>query len=456
MSTSMKMVLAAGVLVLAAGCASEETLIEPPSKSTLGERVYEQSPALNQNINKQSDSDSVTISERLTFSDALAKTLLKNPQLQSYAWQIRVKEAERIQASLLPNPELEAEMENFGGTGPFESFDNREMTIKLGQKVLLGADRMKAKRVAALNKELAGWDYETVRLHVLTNVTQAFISAVEAQQQLNQQEELVEVAEELFNSVSAQVEAGKVSKLAETKADVELARAQIDLENARNRFDSARSDLASYWGSEQPRFQSLEGELDSPQRPPAYETVVGYIQKNPEIARWASEVQQREAVLSLEKARGVPDIKINAGYKRAEDLDAEAAIVGISIPLPFFNRNQGNVKAAEYELNRVTAQKEAAVTETYRAIQQAYHTLEASYNEVQKLQEQVLPGAERAFEAAQIGYREGKFDYLEVLDAQRTLFSSRTRYIQALAEYNRTVADLERLIGTPLDEVSSN
>jgi cobalt-zinc-cadmium efflux system outer membrane protein len=67
-----------------------------------------------------------------------------------------------------------------------------------------------------------------------------------------------------------------------------------------------------------------------------------------------------------------------------------------------------------------------------------------------------MPGAETAFEAAQIGYRQGKFDYLEVLDAQRTLFSSRTRYIQALAEYNRAVAEVERLIGTPLTEITSN
>jgi cobalt-zinc-cadmium efflux system outer membrane protein len=67
-----------------------------------------------------------------------------------------------------------------------------------------------------------------------------------------------------------------------------------------------------------------------------------------------------------------------------------------------------------------------------------------------------LPGAETAFKAAQKGYRLGKFDYLEVLDAQRTLFSSRTRYIQALARYHRSVADVERLTSTPLSEMTSN
>ncbi|SHG48310.1 outer membrane protein, cobalt-zinc-cadmium efflux system [Fodinibius roseus] len=448
--------LALGMLVLAAGCATEETVIEPPSESTLGDQTYETSPALNQNVNPQDTASKITISDTLTFSDALSKALLENPRLQSYGWQVRVKEAERIQASLLPNPQLNAEMENFGGTGPFEGYEGREVTVKLGQKILLGADRLKRKRLAGATKKLAGWDYEAQRLDVLTGVTKAYISALEAQRQWQQQKELVSVAQNLYSSISAQVKAGKVSKLAQTKAQVELSRAKIDLENARNQWESARSSLASYWGSEQPDFNQLKGELSMPSDIPEYARIQTYIQRNPDVARWATELQQRESALGLEQAKGIPDITVSGGYKRAEDLGASAAIVGVSIPLPFFDRNQGNIKAAKYELSRVQIQREAAVTQTYKALQAAYNRLDAAAHEVNQLQEQVLPGAKTAFEAAQIGYRQGKFDYLEVLDAQRTLFSTRTRYIQALAEYNRAVAEVERLIGTPLSEISAN
>lgn len=452
----IKLIGALGMLVLAVGCANEESLLEPPSNSTLGEKNYTQSPSLNNNSNPQDTVSKITISDTLTFSDALSKTLLENSRLQSFGWKIRVKEAERIQASILPNPELEAEMENFGGTGPFEGYEAREIKIKLAQKILLGADRLKRKRVAGLNRRLAGWDYETQRLDVLTGVTQAYISALEAQQQWQQQLELVQVAENLYKSITAQFEAGKVSKVEQTKAQVELSQARIDLENAQRQFETAKSDLASYWDSKEPTFIELEGTLDSPEPIPEYDSLTGYIQRNPDVARWAVEMQQRQSVLSLEKAKAIPNIKISGGYKRAEDLNAGAAIVGVSIPLPFFDRNQGNVKAARYERNRVETQQRVAITETNRALQKTYDKLKATHHEVQQLQEQVLPGAETAFEAAQIGYRQGKFDYLEVLDAQRTLFSSRRRYIQALAEYNRAVAEVERLIGTPLSEITSN
>lgn len=456
MDIYVKIVLALGMFVFAAGCASEETLIEPPSESTLGEQIQEKSPALNQNVNSKDTASKVLISDTLTFSDALSKALLENPRLQSYGWQIRVKEAERLQAALPPNPSLSVEMENFGGTGPFEGYGARETSVRLSQKVLIGLDRLKAERVADLDKKLAGWDYETQRLEVLTGVTQSYVSALEAQRQLQLQKELVQIAKNLYETITAQIKAGKVSKLEESRAKVEWSRAQIDLENSRNRFEAALSNLASFWGSRQPQFTSLKGALASADSIPAYTRIENYINRNPDVARWVTEIQQQEALVSLERAQAIPDITISGGYKRMNDLDAGAAVAGITVPLPFFDRNQGSVKAARYELNRVRSQKEAAVAEARRTLGEAYNRLQANRHELKQLDEDVLPGAEAAFEAAQTAYRQGKFDYLDVLNAQRTLFSSRTRYIQALAEYNRSVAEVERLIGTSLSEVRSN
>lgn len=452
----LHLLLVTGMLVLAAGCATEESVIEPPSKSTLGEKAYEQSPALNKDLNKSSTSVVTPVSDTLSFEDALSKALLENPRLQSYGWRMRIKEAKRIQASLLPNPKLEAEMENFGGTEQFADLDNREITIRLSQKILLGADRLKQKRLADANKQLAGWDYETRRLEVLTGATKAYISALEAQKQWQQQKELVKIAQKVFESIAAQVEAGKVSKLIQTKANVELSRARIDLDRARNTFESARSNLASFWGSHKPQFQRLSGKLSSPQPLPDYQALTTFIERNPDVARWQAKIQQREANLDLQRAKGIPDLNITGGYKRFEGIGAEAAVVGVSIPLPIFDRNQGAIKAAKYRLNKADAQRRAALTEVNRALRQAYNHLQSAHHEVQQLKEKVLPGAREAFEASQIGYRRGKFDYLEVLDAQRTLFASRTRHIQALAEYHRNLAEVERLIGTPLSEITPN
>lgn len=145
---------------------------------------------------------------------------------------MRIQEARRIQASRLPNPAIGAEIENIGGTGPFSGLGSRETFVRLSQEVLLGADRLKFKRVVGLEKELAGWNYETARLDVLTGVTQDYVAVLEAQLHVDLQEELVRISEELYQTVQSQVQAGKFSPLAETRARVQLSNTQIDLRRA--------------------------------------------------------------------------------------------------------------------------------------------------------------------------------------------------------------------------------
>jgi cobalt-zinc-cadmium efflux system outer membrane protein len=84
---------------------------------------------------------------------------------------------------------------------------------------------------------------------------------------------------------------------------------------------------------------------------------------------------------------------------------------------------------------------------------EAYQTLVTAVNEITALQHEVLPGAQEAFQAVQEGYRQGKFGFVEVLDAQRTLSETRGRYLEALATYHKAVADVERLIGAGLPTV---
>jgi cobalt-zinc-cadmium efflux system outer membrane protein len=456
MKRLIKTLLVLGMLVLAAGCASEESLIEPPSESTLGEKNYEQSPALNLSQTKPIDYEEFSIGDTLRYAEALSLALTRSPQLEGFAWQVRIQEARRIQASRLPNPVIAAGIENIGGTGPFSGLGSSETSVRLSQEVLLGADRLKLKRVAGFEKDLAGWDYESARLDVLTGVTQAYVTVLEAQRQVQLQEELVGISLELYQTVQSQVQAGKVSPLAETRARVQLSNTQIDLRRARQNLEAVQGNLVSFWGEEDPQFKVVTGKLDMEETLPELEDLSAYIERNPDVARWMTEIAHRESIVGLEKARQIPNPSIGGGYLRFNDIDAEALSVGISIPLPVFNLNRGNIKAARYQVRQAETDQIAARVEAKRALQSAYRSVEAARQEVILSEDEVLPGSQRALEAAQTGYRQGKFDYLEVLDAQRTLFTSRTRYIQALAEYNRAAAEVERLIGTPLSEITSN
>ena len=75
------------------------------------------------------------------------------------------------------------------------------------------------------------------------------------------------------------------------------------------------------------------------------------------------------------------------------------------------------------------------------------------FTEATILADDVVPGAQTAFDAATQGYQVGKFDYLDVLDAQRTLFEAKGQYIRSLAKYHKAKIDVERLIAKSLDSI---
>lgn len=399
------------------------------------------------------ETDSGDMTGVITLRQALALALMKNPELAAFSWEIRAKEAAIIQAGLLPNPELGAQLEEFAGSGERRGIDSAQSTLQIGQTILLGGKRDKRTRLATLERDLAGWDYEGKRLDGLTDVTKAFVDVLAAQDQLSLARELVAVARNVYESAAERVKVGKVAPLEETKASVELANAAIEQEKARRELAASRKRLSNLWGQATPTFEKADGSLAEIAAIPALDLIERLIAQNPDVARWANEMEQRSAALDLEKAKAIPDVTVSAGWQRFREDGENAAVVGISIPLPLFDRNQGSILAAQRKQAKARQEARTAELKAHSALSDSYQSLASSYVTATELRDQVLPSAQLAFSTAQEGYREGKFGFLEVLDAERTLFKTRGKYVEALAGYHKARAEVERLIGERLDAV---
>jgi cobalt-zinc-cadmium efflux system outer membrane protein len=207
----------------------------------------------------------------LTHSEALTRALLENPYLRAFAWEVRAREAHALQAGLRPNPEMGTDLEDFAGTGPLSRFEATEITFGLSQVIELGGDRRRRQQVASVERDLAGWDYETVRLDVLTETTQAFTRVLAAQQRHTLADSLLTQAERFYQSVLARVEAGKVSALEERRAQVVRSTTQIAFERATRDVSIARSQLAATWGQSEPDFEQVVGNLAYVAAVPGYD-----------------------------------------------------------------------------------------------------------------------------------------------------------------------------------------
>ncbi|MCF7956191.1 MAG: TolC family protein [Phycisphaerae bacterium] len=385
----------------------------------------------------------------INLTQALALALLENPDLKSFSWQVRASQAAQLQASLKPNPQVSLVVGDFGGSGALSGFDGYESTLSVSQLIEVADKRQKRTQVASLEKKIADWDYESKRLDVFTDVIKAYTDVLSAQQRVDLDGELLRLSEELVQTVSGRVEAGKDAPLDEINARIVLSNIDILYHQANNELDFARSQLASLW-SAAPKFKKVEGVLEMPSEIPPLEKITGYLDENPQVARWSVEVEKAKAAYRLEKARGKQDVTVSGGVKRVELENSNALIVGVTIPIGINNRNQGARQQAMYQYAKTLQQQKAVRNKLETDLAGFYKEMANAFTEAKELKDDLLPAAKNVFQASKTGYRQGKLDYLNVLNSQRILFLSMSRHVEALRSYHKAKAEVERLTATPI------
>lgn len=368
--------------------------------------------------------------------------------------------------------------------GARSGFSEAEFTLSLSQVIELGGKRAKRLRVAQRERELAQWDYEAARADVTESVAATFVSVLAAQERYDLRAELLGLAERVHQAVSKQVKAGAVSPLEENRAQLALDSMVIERERAARELDAARAALCATWGQARPSFERAAGRLDEIADVPPWERLESGIRGNPDVARWAAEMARRDAALKLTRAQSIPNPTLEIGIRSAGvgskgasaySLDTEGSfalsrmrsggesprdnslVLGFSVPLPLFDRNQGNIREAECLIRKAREERRATESSVFAALAEAHQALLAAHGEIRVLAHRIIPCATDTFEKTQEGYRQGKFGYLEVLEAERTLFDAREQYLDALTAYHTWRVRLERLTGLPLStEWASN
>ncbi len=392
----------------------------------------------------------------ITLADAFAASLLNHPKLARYEWQVRVREAQTLQAGFLPNPEFEIEVEEFFGSGDSSGFDSAETTLLYSQLIELGQKRQKRTTAIQLHQELATWDYEAARVSVLADVARVFTEILSLQERSVMMQENLNLAQEVHDTIGKRVKAGAASPLDLTKAEVEVVKEKIKLQRIHRELKSAHVYLAAKWGSRQPKFDRVKGDFSVLPVLPSIEALSKRISENPQVARWAAEITQRKAQIEYEESKAVSDMEIGFGVRHLNEPNDVAAVFNLSIPLAVFNRNQGKVRQAHYELEVTRHRKGEAELRINTVLSKSYQDLSGVCEELQALETQLLPVAKRAYDDTHTAFVAGKVGYLQVLDTQRTLFEARGEYLEALVLYHAIAVEIEGLIGRPLSEINRN
>ncbi len=384
----------------------------------------------------------------LSLAAALELAMRASPDIAVAAREVDALEGSVRQAGIIPNPSIGASQEDTQRAA-------RTRTVQLNVPIELGGKRAARITAAERGRDASAIELAGKRSEIRAVVTAAFYDLVTAQERYRLAQASVELAKRATNAASRRVLAGKVSPVEETRARVAEAGGRVELVQAASDVQVARKRLAATWGSPSPRFERAVDQVEALPALPALDDLTQRLQQAPSLARARIEVDRRQALVRVERSRQIPDVIFSIGARRDEQLGRNQAIVGVSIPIPLFDRNQGNVLESLRRTDKARDELVATEVRLNTELAQAHGRLGAARQEADLLRQEILPGAQSAYDAATKGFELGKFSFLEVLDAQRTFFQAKSQYLRALSETHRAAADIDRLVGTPYAPQSS-
>ncbi|MBA3564396.1 MAG: TolC family protein [Gammaproteobacteria bacterium] len=386
----------------------------------------------------------------ITLTDAVARTLAENPGLRAAGFELRALESRREQAGLRPPLELRVEAEDFLGSGNLRGIDALETTLRLGTVIERGGKRARRIDRADSERALLAVEQDTQRLDLLAEVARRFIHVVADQEALVLTRRATELGRRSQSLVTRRVRAAKAGEAESSKATIALARAEIAEEHARHELNSARVTLTSAWNVREPDFVIADASFFDLPEPQPLQTLVASLDRNPDLARFASERRVREAQLALARSERSSDVTLNAGVRRLEAFDDQALVFGISVPLGAASRAVPYEREVESRLQAVESREAAARADLYRTLYALYQELLHARTQADTLRERVIPQAEKALRVTEDGYELGRYSYLELVDAQQLLLTVQREAIEAARDYHLFFVELERLAGRAL------
>lgn len=387
-----------------------------------------------------SQSAAAAQTQSITLSDALDTAFSLNPDLAAARREIDIALGERQQAGLIPNPELSWEME-----------DTRKATstttIAISQALELGGKRGARVDVASRAQDVAALELEQRGNALRSEVTQAFYAALRAQAGLDLALESQALAERGLKVAEGRIQAGKSSPVEATRAQVQLAETRLQVRQAQIAKSAAWRELSQIMGQSQTSFERLYSPNLSPGKAPHGPTLLNEIKQTAELRLAETRIALGEAQLGSQKAQRIPDLTVSVGSQYSREDRERVNVVGFSVPIPLFDRNQGNVLAAARRADQSRDLRNSVELKLRTQTQLAVDQWDTAAQEAESFTRVILPAAQQAVDTATRGFEMGKFGFLEVLDAQRTLIAARSQYLESLARAADARVVIERIYG---------
>lgn len=394
-------------------------------------------------------------SASLTFEQAILQSLQRHPGLAGYDYQLEAAEALAAQARVGPRPEMGLLVEDVAGTGDFSGTESAQTTLSISW-VLQGDLIDKRVQAARSRTPVIELQRQIEELDVAADTARYYLQALAQQERLVLAHSAESQAREALADIQRQVRAGKVPQADSSRANAELGRRALAVEDVEHELEIAKRRLAAQWGERTPTFAALQGSLTVPLPAIDIARLQQQLSGNPNLGIFLSRERVAEAEIALARAEAGIQWKLEAGIRRLETTGDYSLVAGVAVPLGSRDRNRNKVAALMAEQSRYRAEMNAKAialeTQVYVMAEQLRH----SRHVAEALALRIIPSLERALADTQSAYRQGKYSYFELASARQDLIEARLSYLEAQYRGSLNLIEIEKLTGLSLARLSEN
>jgi outer membrane protein, heavy metal efflux system len=389
--------------------------------------------------------------KKISLEEALAIAIENNPELQATRDQVDAAIGLLRQSGLYPNPVLEFLVEEM----PTREigFHQSQNLVAITQPIILGGKRGLGIKINEKLKEKDILESEAALLTIIADTKKAFYKTLADQEGLDIAKNIEEITHETYKNEQVRFEAGEVPVTNVLRAEVELSMARNSVFNVEGKFQNSLKELLNVMGIPEEAIAGVAGRLlTRPKKLLLHELEEKMKNNQPLLKASRKNIEIAETQLALEKRQVIPDINVSAGYKRLSLENIDTIQMGIEIPTPFFNRNQGNIQKGKALSRKAKNENVLVYNNLLFQLKTNFHSYQVKQKQVIEYKDRILPKADESLTLITEGYNEGEFSYMDLLDTKRMWAETRISYIESLKDLNLILADIERLAVTKIGE----
>ena len=364
--------------------------------------------------------------------------LTRSPVVSIGQQRVEVAKGRQVQAGLYPNTRVGYHANEIGMHG-----SDGAHGVFLQQRFITGGKRELDVQIAEQAVFSEQFFLEASKLRVLTDVDNAFGNLLIAQQKVDVLSTLVNVNRTTFDATKRLVEAGQSGKHVEWQASIELSQAEVARDQAIQEHQYAWRDLMFVCGQPNIKLVRVSGDVAKVVNGGSFQVVVeSIINKSPQVAMAQQRIQQATLNVRRQKLETVPNIDAMVSLRNHSLTGDNITNIQVGIPVPLFDKNQGNIRTAEAEEAMRRAELRRLKLSLRQRAASVYRDFETARIAESRYREEILGSATKNLNLITKGYQDGQVDFLSMLTAQRTLLNVQLTYLRSSRKLHNAVTKL--------------